>query len=483
MSLWVGFLAFLRFFIPSFLSFQNKLNEKAFKSEGDLKQDVNETKNVSRDRKNVRSASRYLLGDSAYDTLHDSVSHDSSIEQGIISDNSDQIFVSKSSYDNKRSNCTLRASQKACFSPVNTQYGSPSHVTRSSPMERRNGVYSPENEQQHFADNRKTPHGVYYDDAYVDKNLPDQNNCFGSSCSKLRQRKHKEPDVYNGEKVEWPDYLCHFEQVSTWNEWDDSEKANQLAMSLRGRAQRVLSELTFHELQSYSELKYALTQRFSPPERETAYKCDFRNRRRQPGESASDYGYVLKRLASRAFPSFPSDMRETLTVEQFVTGLRSQELKRYVQFSHPKTLDRAISLAIEFESFEGTQDTIRKPQDCEKSSIRAVLPPQKDSSENHLNLQNLEKSIEQIVQKTLATFVDKKRGNGPEKRATNSDTSRDIKCFNCKQSGHISRNCPAKSPRGNTCSYEHRTENDPNHLNESGLRSRPTAQPDKKSQA
>ena len=97
-------------------------------------------------------------------------------------------------------------------------------------------------------------------------------------------RKHKEPDVYNGENTEWPDYLCHFEQVSMWNDWTDTEKATQLAMSLRGRAQRVLSELSIREMNNYSELKCALTQRFSPHEHETAYRCDFRTRRRKPNE-------------------------------------------------------------------------------------------------------------------------------------------------------------------------------------------------------
>lgn len=109
-------------------------------------------------------------------------------------------------------------------------------------------------------------------------------------------------------------------------------------MCLRGRAQRVLSELTNRELKNYVELKSALTRRFCPVERETAYRCDFRNRRRKFGASVADYGYTLRRLASRAFPSFPLEMREGLTVEQFVSGLGSQELKRYVQFSHPKSL-------------------------------------------------------------------------------------------------------------------------------------------------
>lgn len=55
-------------------------------------------------------------------------------------------------------------------------------------------------------------------------------------------RKEREPDRYDGKHVEWPDYLRHFEQVALWNRWSDSEKAIQLAMSLRGTAQRILTK-------------------------------------------------------------------------------------------------------------------------------------------------------------------------------------------------------------------------------------------------
>ena len=38
-------------------------------------------------------------------------------------------------------------------------------------------------------------------------------------------------------------------------------------------------------------------------------------------------------------------MRESLIVEQYINGLTNPEMKRHVQFAHPNTLDRAISLA------------------------------------------------------------------------------------------------------------------------------------------
>ena len=129
-------------------------------------------------------------------------------------------------------------------------------------------------------------------------------------------RKLKEPDLFDGNKVEWTDYICHFEQVAIWNQWSETEKAAQLAMSLRGMAQRVLSELTPDALSNYETLKYTLMQRFCPPERETSHRCEFRNRRRYRDESVIDYGYALKRLGSLAFPSIPISMRESLIVEQ-----------------------------------------------------------------------------------------------------------------------------------------------------------------------
>ncbi|CAC5414606.1 unnamed protein product [Mytilus coruscus] len=185
------------------------------------------------------------------------------------------------------------------------------------------------------------------------------------NCSQKQYRKQKDPDTYDGKHAEWPDYICHFEQVALWNQWSEYEMASQLAMCLRGIAQRALSELSRDDLSNYGRLKFSLTQRFCPPERETAYRCEFRNRRRRRDESVSNYGYSLKRLAAHAFPTIPLNIRESLIIEQYISGLANPELKRHVQFSHPTTLDRAISLALELKLFEGSQisPVIKKPQD------------------------------------------------------------------------------------------------------------------------
>ncbi|KAK3590793.1 hypothetical protein CHS0354_038731 [Potamilus streckersoni] len=141
-----------------------------------------------------------------------------------------------------------------------------------------------------------------YDRSGVDFSHKDSNKINEFTQNKYlegteRVRKEKEPDKFDGKNVEWQDYIVHFEQVAYWNNWNKSERAQQLAMSLRGIAQGLLGDLDRTKIGDYDFLKSVLEQRFSPIERKTAYRCEFRNRRRQKSESAADYGYALKRLA------------------------------------------------------------------------------------------------------------------------------------------------------------------------------------------
>lgn len=86
--------------------------------------------------------------------------------------------------------------------------------------------------------------------------------------------------------------------------------AQQLCMSLRGNAQKLLSDLNAKQVNDYNEIKFALEQRFHPPGQQSAFRSDFRNRRRDKNESVTDYGYALRRLGCLAFPGIPYDVKE-----------------------------------------------------------------------------------------------------------------------------------------------------------------------------
>ena len=72
--------------------------------------------------------------------------------------------------------------------------------------------------------------------------------CASNQCQEYfdthRTPMQRDPDKFNGQTVEWSDYLIHFETVTNWNGWNDFEKASQLIMSLQGEAQRVFSDIS-----------------------------------------------------------------------------------------------------------------------------------------------------------------------------------------------------------------------------------------------
>lgn len=135
----------------------------------------------------------------------------------------------------------------------------------------------------------------------------------------------------------------------------------QLTMCLRGNAQKILSDLTLRQLSDYIALRQVLSQRFDPREAEIANRCEFRYLKRQKGQSAADYGYSLRRLAQKAYPTLRYTDIEPTLIDGFLNGLNNQELKKHVQFHHPQTLNQAFAFASEYEAFVGPLDKVVKP--------------------------------------------------------------------------------------------------------------------------
>ena len=173
-----------------------------------------------------------------------------------------------------------------------------------------------------------------------------------TDTEKLPHCKQKEPDKYDGEKVEWQDFIVHFETVATWNGWTDLEKGLQLATCLCGKAQKVLSELKQSQKSNYITLTSVLDKRFNPPHRENAFRAVLRQRRGLPKESLMDFGCEVSCLAQKAYPEFPYEALDQVSLEQFVRGLSDDDMKHHVDLQNPSSLEEAISLATQFESFD-----------------------------------------------------------------------------------------------------------------------------------
>ena len=266
------------------------------------------------------------------------------------------------------------------------------------------------------------------------------------------KRKEKEPDKFDGRNVEWRDYIVHFEKVAMWNNWHDSEKAQQLAMCLQGQAQKLLGQLRPSELNDFEQLKRVLTQRYDPQERSVAYRCEFRSRKRQKNESPSDFAYALRRLVSLAFPEMPYDCREINVLEQYLSTLGTSELKEHVIFKNPKSVDEAIAYTVEYEAVKGCQFFPSKPANQQEEgyvqAIKHNTSMAEQTSYNQSDLNKLIQTLNESVEKWNQTLQKMSRANTNRSRKRQLDYS-NYTCFNCEETGHIARNCPNKSKQNN----------------------------------
>ena len=193
-----------------------------------------------------------------------------------------------------------------------------------------------------------------------------------------------------------------------------------LSIRLRGEAQRLLSGLTLAQLSNDNALKTIISDRYEPKERDLAYRCQFRYHKREKGESASDYGYHLNRLAQKAYPNLTLNQLEVHVIDQFINGLAHYELQKHVQFGHPKTLHEAISLATEFEALEGSIDRIKKPSlDFEK-----VAPILTSTSDNQQSPNITLEQISDLIDRKLNSLTTESRSRSRIPSHTRDQTSK-----------------------------------------------------------
>ena len=272
----------------------------------------------------------------------------------------------------------------------------------------------------------------------------------------ILNKKEVHPDNFDGTgKTEWSDYLVHFEQCAKWNQWTDAQKAQMLSIHLRGEAQRLLSGLTVLQLGNYDAIKQIISDRYEPKQKDVTYRCQFRYRKREKAESASDYGYHLNRLAQKAYPNLTLNQLEVNVIDQFITDLNNYELQKHVQFGHPKSLYEAIGLATEFEALEGSIDRVKKPRIESENIAPIVSKTEPSQSPANMTLEQLDTLIEKKLTSLSLNAAQSNKSPSPNttsehKEGTSATKARstdkpnpkaDKHCTYCKRNYHTIEEC------------------------------------------
>ncbi|CAC5360151.1 unnamed protein product [Mytilus coruscus] len=144
----------------------------------------------------------------------------------------------------------------------------------------------------------------------------------------LRNTKYykKKPALYDGES-NWEDYLVQFELIAAINKWSDIEKALELATSLNGTAQSILTDLKPEMRTNFIQLTAALASRFQPENQAEMYRAQMKSKIRGRTEQIPVLGQDIKCLVRLEYPSAPIEIKEKLACECFIDYLNDADME------------------------------------------------------------------------------------------------------------------------------------------------------------
>ena len=240
-----------------------------------------------------------------------------------------------------------------------------------------------------------------------------------------QRRPAMQPDRYDG-STPWLEYQAHFEFCADINGWGDEESALYLAAKLKGPAQKVLGDRRCRR--GYAELTGMLSRSFGPGQHSEMYLAELRNRRRKVGETIQEMGLDIRRLGQLAYPEMDEEARDRLARMHFRDALDNQEIRVAIFQARPSTLEEAIEIATELDSY----------MEVEKNRAGKVSRPQARV------VISQDDEIRQLREELAK--LRSGQGSGGRQNFRGRDLS-EVTCYGCGQKGHYRRECPHKNER------------------------------------
>lgn len=271
----------------------------------------------------------------------------------------------------------------------------------------------------------------------------------GASASVSQNRPVVMPESFAAlDSEEWDSWISHFEDCAVINGWSDERKAQFLAVRMRGAALLQLQGLATGVRENYTTLKGALREKFVPKERIELHKAEFRARHRERDEKLPDLASSLRRLVSRAYPEAVLDLQDSLAKDQFIDALEDREIRMKLRESGPKTLDEAVSRALqieamyEAESRRGKGRSVRVVQESSKNENSELLELIK---QNTAAMNQMVNFVQQQQQQQQPSSEPKRNGRGLGPKAGRARDLRFRLCFKCHKKGHFMADCKQTS--------------------------------------
>ena len=272
----------------------------------------------------------------------------------------------------------------------------------------------------------------------------DSTGVITTTPTSLQQR----PAPFDG-KTAWDAYCTQFELLAQINRWSESDKAAHLAISLRGPAATVLTNLPPDQRQSYRALTTALDSRFGTTHQTELNRMRLKARARRREESLAKLAEDVERLVRLAYPEAAESMVEVLAKDQFVDALPEEDMRLRIRQHKPATLRDAPRSALELESYQLASK--QKARFVREAQLEEGHPAQWQASGYRVKQSSVDETGQpsrDVLQQLVEALQHCVKRSGRPQRALSSRKERNqsggsnLICWECKEKGHRRRECP-----------------------------------------
>ena len=229
------------------------------------------------------------------------------------------------------------------------------------------------------------------------------------------------PEKFEG-KVDWAEYISHFQDCAELGNWDDRSKCLLLAANLRGATRKYYDGLRVEE-KDYQSLQDALKRRFGNEHRQEFWMSKLEMRRRKTDESISDLGDDIWQKTQRAYHDFDLRLQEQLALKHFYCVIDSEMKLKCVENKCTNIYD-AVAVVERYEALYEDHREGRKVHVC------AVEKTPCDS---------LKTEVEQLRMqlKSLETRQNQsEQHRNSRAQAARQQRGRSVVCYQCGEAGH-----------------------------------------------
>ena len=254
--------------------------------------------------------------------------------------------------------------------------------------------------------------------------------------------------------------LC-FEMYVRKVKVDESQWTSELLLLLDDGPFRVVSQQGLVDSGDYAAVTRCLRAQYAPEGNHLEWQAKFQRCGQKADENLVTYVGELRVLADKAYPGWSSDQRLQLVRNQFVQGLRSSTVQLRLMKEMPDTLDEALKLAIQQESVEAAQKRLSSERGHGSSSLASssienaaaengiatmsVQQLRKQAQDSERIVQDLRKQIQELNGRLSGKEKPTVADQPPQSSAfSRQQRSAAITCWNCREQGHVRRNCPHK---------------------------------------